>query len=258
MAGPESGTRERVTGFARRALATATLLSCAIAGSVLGVAPAHAADYTVTIISASAGSQAYSPSPKTINPGDTVHWTNNDSYQHNAYCSASECPEAWSSGRAEAGPNKDVGSHTFPYSGRYIYHCVVHGNMTGEIDVTGNVHPPQPAQSSPATAGGSTPATAPAGGGQSGGGATAQRPAADSAGGNATSYGGQSAASGDHSAAQTLGGLTLPRPEVRVQTIAAASTPAWVFALTLVLAVLSAVVFGIAWFSPRRAKAEVQ
>jgi plastocyanin len=239
--------------FARLGITGIVLFGALPLIALAGAVGAHAGDTTVTIVSGS-GSQNYSPSPLTINPGDTVRWVNNDAYPHNATCSASECPEAWSSGPADTGPNKDVGSHTFRYSGRYTYHCVVHGNMTGVIDVTGNIQPPRSSAATPGAHQSPAAPTAPSAG-VTPGGPAAQKSSSPGGGGyGAGGYTAGGQAAGDSSAAPSLVGLALPRPEVRVEQVQPKSTPLWVLGLTMVLAVAAAAVFGVAWFAPRRAR----
>ena len=90
-----------------------------------------AADQSVTITGVSGG---YSPSTVTVDPGDTVTWTNRDTQAaHNAACH-NGCPEPFSSG-SPAGTGT-TGRYTFRYSGTYTYHCAIHGAaMSGKVVV---------------------------------------------------------------------------------------------------------------------------
>jgi plastocyanin len=73
----------------------------------------------------------YSPNPITIDPGDTVRWTNLDTAQH----SAISVNEGFVS--AVVGQNQST-SVTFNDAGTYEYVCAVHGaSMKGTVIVRG-------------------------------------------------------------------------------------------------------------------------
>lgn len=72
---------------------------------------------------------AFNPSQITVNKGDTVIWTNEDSFTHTVVSdSGSEINSpALSSGQAY--------SHTFNTAGTFDYHCSLHPSMKGKVIV---------------------------------------------------------------------------------------------------------------------------
>jgi plastocyanin len=71
---------------------------------------------------------SFNPEKMTINAGDTVVWTNNDSVVHPIVSGSSELQ----SGQLAQGKTY---SHTFSTPGTYNYHCSIHLTMTGTITV---------------------------------------------------------------------------------------------------------------------------
>jgi len=71
----------------------------------------------------------FSPSPLTINIGDTVIWTNEDSTPHTV---TSDSGSELDSVTFREG---ETYSHTFDEAGTFDYHCAIHPNMKGEIVV---------------------------------------------------------------------------------------------------------------------------
>ncbi|HVQ01491.1 MAG TPA: PKD domain-containing protein [Candidatus Thermoplasmatota archaeon] len=68
----------------------------------------------------------FSPTPKTINVGDTVRWTNHGSVTHTTTSNTG----LWDSGNMAPGATY---SYTFNTEGTYAYHCKIHTYMTGVI-----------------------------------------------------------------------------------------------------------------------------
>jgi len=68
------------------------------------------------------------PSTTTVNKGQTVVWTNNDSTVHTV---------TFDDGSANSGTIAVGGtfSHTFNTAGSFTYHCNFHSNMTGKVVV---------------------------------------------------------------------------------------------------------------------------
>jgi len=230
------------------------LVVLGIAGALaMGAPAARASDKSVSIVGVN---QGYSPGSVTVNPGDTVTWTDRDPTPapHNAICDES-CPEPFSSGNP--GATGTTGKYQFRYSGTYQYNCAVHPNMKGTVVVTGDVHPPAGAPA------GGTASTAPATAAASG----ATSPASAStggAGGASPSAAGSSpsapAAAADSGAAATdapksplppVGQLALPEPQVRVHQASSSGTPWWVLVPSSVLLVIATAACALAWFGPR-------
>jgi plastocyanin len=70
-----------------------------------------------------------------IQPGDTVHWTNNDS--RNMSHTVTSGPEGMPDGRFDSGTIATAGtySYTFAAAGGVPYYCDFHGGMTGLVVV---------------------------------------------------------------------------------------------------------------------------
>ena len=214
---------------------------------------ARASDKSVSILGVN---QGFSPGSVTVNPGDTVTWTNRDPTPapHNAICDES-CPESFSSG--DPGPTGTTGKYQFRYSGTYNYKCAVHPNMKGTVVVTGDVHPP-----AAAPAAGSGPAATSSAGasssGQSAAGANSGASASAAASspstpGGSGSYG--SSGSASESEGKTplppVGQLALPQPVVHVHRASSSGTPWWVLVPSSLLLVIAAGACALAWFGPR-------
>lgn len=71
---------------------------------------------------------AYDPTPLTVNVGDTVTWTNNDSTAHTVTSSDGSIQ----SGTLQPGQSF---SFTFTTAGTFDYHCEFHANMSGQVVV---------------------------------------------------------------------------------------------------------------------------
>ena len=118
------------------AAATAALALIAAAGSAV------AADQAVTI-----AGFAYSPSPVTVNVGDTVTWTNNDGATHTATADGG----SFDTDNIANGASKSV---TFSAAGTFAYHCRIHSAMRGSVVVQaaagGATTPPTDTDATPA------------------------------------------------------------------------------------------------------------
>jgi len=109
------------------AAATAALTTAVAAGSVL------AADTEVTIANLS-----FDPRTVTIDVGDAVTWSNDDSTAHNATADdGSNCCTQ----NIAAGESMSI---TFLVAGTYAYHCTIHPQMTGTVVVQGAAATPAP------------------------------------------------------------------------------------------------------------------
>jgi plastocyanin len=73
-------------------------------------------------------STAYNPDPINVSPGTTVTWVNNDTTTHTSVANGG----AWNSGNI--GPGGSF-SATFPTAGSFTYHCAIHPNMVGTVNV---------------------------------------------------------------------------------------------------------------------------
>jgi plastocyanin len=85
---------------------------------------------SVSIVSGSSSltTSAYNPNPITVQRGGTVIWMNNDNTPHTSTSDTG----AWSSGTIAAGGSF---SATFQNSGSFTYHCTIHPNMIGTVNV---------------------------------------------------------------------------------------------------------------------------
>lgn len=71
---------------------------------------------------------AYAPNPISVAVGGTVTWTNNDTTAHTSTSNNG----AWSSGTIAPGGKF---STTFSTAGTFQYHCTIHPNMVGTVNV---------------------------------------------------------------------------------------------------------------------------
>lgn len=94
--------------------------------AAVGCSPStDAGTVTVTI-----AGRSYSPGTVTAAVGDVITWTNNDSVPHTATLDEGDC----STGSLGGG---DSGGLTFSEAGTYPYHCRIHPDMTGTIEISG-------------------------------------------------------------------------------------------------------------------------
>ncbi|MEO9295957.1 MAG: plastocyanin/azurin family copper-binding protein [Nitrososphaera sp.] len=110
---------------------------------------AEGANYAVDIVenATAAGQQAYSPSPLSINTGDSVTWINQDSLIHTASSTTTAGnPDRRFDSKIIA-PHRQF-TFTFTNPGIYDYFCMLHPTMSGLIIVNGDpTSAPAPAPS---------------------------------------------------------------------------------------------------------------
>jgi plastocyanin len=94
------------------------------AAAVLAAPLAEAATTNVTI-----NNYTFMPGTVTVHPGDSVTWSNQDSIPHTA---TAVDGTSFDSGTIVPGASW---SFTFKKAGAYKYHCAIHPDMQGEIDV---------------------------------------------------------------------------------------------------------------------------
>ena len=70
----------------------------------------------------------FEPSELTIQPGETVTWTNNGNHPHTVTADDG----SFDSGTLQPGESY---SHTFPQAGTFSYFCEIHPFMTGSVTV---------------------------------------------------------------------------------------------------------------------------
>ncbi|HET7727802.1 MAG TPA: plastocyanin/azurin family copper-binding protein [Candidatus Limnocylindrales bacterium] len=79
-------------------------------------------------VQAQAAEFAFSPDPVTASVGDAITWTNADSAPHTVTLDDGSC-DTGQFGRGEAGTLR------FNAPGTYAYHCALHPNMKGTVEV---------------------------------------------------------------------------------------------------------------------------
>lgn len=117
------GSMSRGSIRGRRHVALAGSLVAALA---LAAAPVLAADSAVSI-----AGFAFGPGSVSIEVGDTVTWTNDDTAPHTATAAG-----AFDTGTIAAGESASV---TFDTAGTYDYVCSIHPQMSGTVIVAGVV-----------------------------------------------------------------------------------------------------------------------
>lgn len=85
---------------------------------------------TVTMVSGARmmGASAYNPNPINISRGTTITWVNNDTAPHDATSDS----RSWNTGTIGPGGSASV---TFETAGTFPYHCTIHPNMIGTVNV---------------------------------------------------------------------------------------------------------------------------
>jgi plastocyanin len=85
---------------------------------------------SVSIVSGSSTmtTTAYAPNPVTIATGGSITWTNNDTTAH----TATDNNGGYNSGSIAPGGQF---TRTFTTAGTYAYHCTLHPNMVGTVNV---------------------------------------------------------------------------------------------------------------------------
>ena len=122
--------------FRLGAILIAAMCLTACGGSSYGSAPsptptpAPSGSTTVTIPGSASTltTTAFGANPLNISPGTTISWLNNDNTTHTSTADGNQ----WSSGNIAPG-----GRFTFTFAspGRFTYHCQIHPNMIGTINV---------------------------------------------------------------------------------------------------------------------------
>jgi plastocyanin len=87
-----------------------------------------AADVTITIVGM-AGAQSFSPSPGSMNAGQTVAWKNGDSVTHTATADGGAFDTGPIAPGAVSAPIKMANA------GSFAYHCSIHPSMVGTLQV---------------------------------------------------------------------------------------------------------------------------
>lgn len=114
----------------------------------MGAGAVLAADGSVSI-----ANFAFDPATVTVNVGDSVTWTNNDSTAHTATAGGG----SFDTGTIGAGQTATV---TFDTAGTFAYLCSIHPQMAGTVVVQGAAVTPAPT-AAPTTGGGVTITPAP-------------------------------------------------------------------------------------------------
>ncbi|MHB1377132.1 MAG: cupredoxin domain-containing protein [Candidatus Humimicrobiaceae bacterium] len=111
------------------------LAGCSGSGGTAATKTTATSTETTTASTTGAGGQAvliksnaFDPASLTIKVGDTVTWTNNDSYAH----TVTSDNGAFDSGSMAGG---GTFSFTFKTAGTFSYHCSIHTFMTAKIIV---------------------------------------------------------------------------------------------------------------------------
>jgi plastocyanin len=73
---------------------------------------------------------AFTPAAIKVKVGTTVTWTNNDSIAHTVTADSGDGPD---SGNLDPGKSY---SFTYKSAGTFSYHCEIHPDMTGTVQVT--------------------------------------------------------------------------------------------------------------------------
>jgi plastocyanin len=131
------------------------LLGLLLALTAVTAPPVKAADEAVSI-----ASFTFDPDGVTVQEGDTVTWTNNETNVGHTVTSDDGAPAAFDS--AGVNPGQSF-AFEFTEAGTYAYHCDFHPNMTGTVEVQAAAAEPTPVASqlpNGATAPGSSAGTA--------------------------------------------------------------------------------------------------
>jgi plastocyanin len=111
-------------------VAIATVLAAAV------VAPAAGAATTAEV---GVADFRFSPAFIRAEPGDSVHWSVRGS--GHTVTSRAGAPEAFNSGDLFSG---EQFTRAFPVAGRYPYHCTIHAEMRGVVQVGADTVAPKP------------------------------------------------------------------------------------------------------------------
>lgn len=113
-------------------IAIATVLAAAVAAPAAGAA---------TTAEVGVADFRFSPAFIRVEPGDSVHWSVRGS--GHTVTSRSGAPEAFNSGDLFSG---EEFTREFPVAGRYPYHCTIHAEMRGVVQVGADTVAPKPAK----------------------------------------------------------------------------------------------------------------
>jgi plastocyanin len=100
------------------------------AGASGGAAAACAPSTSTPTVDATIADFAFHPDPVQAKVGDVIGWTNQDSAAHTATLDDGDCT-------TDAIANGATGALVFNAPGTYAYHCRIHPQMTGTIEVSG-------------------------------------------------------------------------------------------------------------------------
>lgn len=107
-----------------RRLAAIAVAVAVLATIALSANAARAAQQAVTV-----QGFAFNPGTITVNMGDSITWTNNDSVPHTA---TSDTDSVFDVALPASGGS---GSYTFATAGTFTYHCTIHAQMKGTVVV---------------------------------------------------------------------------------------------------------------------------
>lgn len=100
------------------------------AGDSGGAATACAPSTDTPTVEVTIADFAFGPDPVQANVGDVIGWTNEDSAPHTATLDDGDCTTDSIDGGA-------TGALVFSAPGTYAYHCRIHPQMTGTIEIAG-------------------------------------------------------------------------------------------------------------------------
>ncbi len=123
--------------------AGAAVLALFLVTALSGGSSARAATMDVSI-----KNNAFNPSTLTVNVGDTVHWSNDDSTTHTVTSGTSPTPDGMFNSTLAPGATFDF---TFTTAGTFNYFCMIHPFMMGTITVMPAAQPSPTARAAPAT-----------------------------------------------------------------------------------------------------------
>jgi plastocyanin len=112
------------------------LVAIAVFSAVVLAAPAADAATTAQV---GIADFRFSPSYTRVEPGDSVNWTQRGSLH--TVTSRAGAPEAFNSGDLS---NSKLFVRAFPTTGRYAYHCTIHAEMRGVVQVGADTVSPKP------------------------------------------------------------------------------------------------------------------
>jgi plastocyanin len=117
------------TGGTSSAAPAASAAASAAAPSSAGSAACSVSTATPTV-AGSMQNTAFNPTTIQAKVGDVIGFTNKDSIQHTATLDDMSCTTGIVAGGATA-------ALTFTAAGTYPFHCEIHPNMTGKIEISG-------------------------------------------------------------------------------------------------------------------------